>query len=206
MNNNYQDFLSLGGSLKGGEEKVEEVTVGLLGFKRDVEGLKTKVENRRKEVEGLVDERRKIRKEVQLGRNLLELDQRLEELEEKLMVVSLGANASDDKNEPLDMSESEEESEGEESENAISVSKLQRRVHQYIYIKRLVEKVGADHTFIIKQEEKMSRLRQTLLLDLSNILTRKGSPSDFGKESVLKVTALYRDMGESDEALKVLRK
>ncbi|KAL9119261.1 MAG: hypothetical protein Q9187_004185 [Circinaria calcarea] len=206
VNNNYQDFLSLGGSLKGGEEKIEEITVGLLGFRRDVEGLKKKIEDRRKEVEKLVDERRKIRKEVQLGRSLLEIDQRLEELEEKLMLVSMGANSPDNKDEPFNISDTEEESDGEEDASVLSVSRLQRRVQQYIYIKRLMEKVGAEHPFLIKQEERLSRLRQTLMLDLSNILTRKGSPDHYGKEDVLKAAALYRDMGESDEALRVLRK
>ena len=206
MNNNYQDFLSLGGSLKGGEEKIDEVTVGLLGFRREVDGLKKKVEDRRKEVESLINERRKIRKEVQLGRSLLEIDEKLEELEEKLMLVSMGANSPDNKDEPFDISETEEESEDEEDASVLSVSKLQRRVQQYIYIKRLMEKVGAEHPFLIKQEERLSRLRQTLMLDLSNILTRKGNSDDYGKVEILKAAALYRDMDESDEAIKVLRK
>ena len=32
MNANYEDFLGLGGQLKGGEERVEEVRLGVLGF------------------------------------------------------------------------------------------------------------------------------------------------------------------------------
>ena len=110
VNDNYQDFLSLGSSLKGGEEKIEEVRVGLLGFKRDVEGLKEKVKSRRLEVGNLVDERRRIRKEVQLGRSLLEVDQRLEELEERLMVASNGATGFENGNEGFDFSESDDES------------------------------------------------------------------------------------------------
>ena len=54
MNEKYQDFLSLGSSLRGGEDKIEEVRLGLLGFRRDVEGLRDMVEERRKEVEGLL--------------------------------------------------------------------------------------------------------------------------------------------------------
>jgi hypothetical protein len=34
VNSNYQDFLNLGNSLHGGEEKVEEVRIGLLGFRK----------------------------------------------------------------------------------------------------------------------------------------------------------------------------
>ena len=52
VNTNYEQFLSLGSDLKGGEEKVEDVRVGLLGFKRGVEDVRGKVRERRGEVEG----------------------------------------------------------------------------------------------------------------------------------------------------------
>ena len=63
VNENYTDFLSLGSTLKGGEEKVEEVRVGLLGFQRDVNGIKAAVTNRKEEVRGLVGERKQFRLE-----------------------------------------------------------------------------------------------------------------------------------------------
>ena len=86
VNENYQDFLSLGSSLRGGEDKVEEVRLALLGFRRDVDGLRGKVDGRRREVAALVDQRRKIRKEIQSGRRILMLDARLCELERNLMI------------------------------------------------------------------------------------------------------------------------
>src|SRR5580700_8340667 len=42
VNTNYEEFLSLGSDLKGGEEKVQDVRVGLLGFKRGVEDVRAK--------------------------------------------------------------------------------------------------------------------------------------------------------------------
>ena len=50
VNSNYQDFLGLGSSLKGGDEKVEEIRVGLLGFQKDVEGIRTNIEQREEDV------------------------------------------------------------------------------------------------------------------------------------------------------------
>ncbi|MCJ1398872.1 hypothetical protein MMC11_002073 [Xylographa trunciseda] len=207
VNDNYQDFLGLGGSLRGGEEKVEEVRVGLLGFKREVDTLKDKVEGRRKEVEGLLAERRAITKQVRSGRALLEVDSRLEDLEERLMVGSNGAvnTAVDGDEDDFSASESEEESDEDTPGNAIPLSRLRRRAQQFLYIKRLFTKIGAEHPFLIKQEERMMRIRQTILLDLSSALLQASGQDDSSKKRTLNIMAIYRDMGESGDALTALR-
>src|ERR1700733_10319554 len=74
VNTNYEQFLSLGSDLKGGEEKVEDVRVGLLGFQRGVEDVKAKVRERKSEVETLLTEKKGIGKDIAFGRRLLELD------------------------------------------------------------------------------------------------------------------------------------
>ena len=198
MNENYADFLSLGASLRGGDEKVEEVRVGLWGFKRDVEGLRGRVEARREEVEGLLKERKRIRGEVLLGRGLLEVEERVRNLEERLAV-------GDERGEGGDVSDSEEESEGEENEGVVSPSRLRKHAQRYLLIRRLVERIGPEHPFLVKLEERILRLRQTVLLDLSNALKGMQASSDEEKGRVMKILGIYRDMGESDEALKVLR-
>ena len=81
VNTNYEQFLSLGSDLKGGEEKVEDVRVGLLGFKRGVEDIRAKVRERKVEVASLLSEKRGVGREIALGRGLLELDARLEGVE-----------------------------------------------------------------------------------------------------------------------------
>ncbi|MCJ1269677.1 hypothetical protein MMC22_009569 [Lobaria immixta] len=203
VNENYQDFLLLGSSLHGGEEKVEEVRVGLLGFKRDVEGLKEKVEGRRKEVEGLVEERKRIRSDVQVARSLLEVNERIGELEHRLMVVS--SNGEDGKEEEdADFSDSEEDSE-EENQDGVSASRLKRHAQRYLYIRRLVDRIGPSHPFLVKQEERILRLRQTVLLDLGNALKQMSSASDEDKARLMKILGVYRDMGESEEALKIVK-
>ncbi len=202
MNENYQDFLSLGSSLHGGEEKVEEVRLGLLGFRRDVESLKCDIEGKKAEVETLIEERKTIREEVQLGRTLLEVDQTLQELEESLMIVS---NENDDQREDdAEPSDSDEDSD-EGKSGGMSISRLRRHVQQYVYIKRLMARSGSEHPFLLKQEERVLRLKQTVLLDLNSTLKQMSSTREEDKERLMKTLAIYRDMGEPEEALKVLR-
>ncbi|MCJ1321827.1 hypothetical protein MMC15_007172 [Xylographa vitiligo] len=207
VNDNYQDFLGLGGSLRGGEEKVEEVRVGLLGFKREVDTLKDKVEGRLEEVGGLLEERRAIAKEVRTGKALLEIDLRLEDLEERLMVGSNGAvnTAVDGDEDDFSASESDDESDEDTRGTTIPLSRLRRRVQQFLYIQRLFAKTGPEHPFLIKQEERMMRIRQTMLLDLSSALLQAGGQDEFSNKRTLDILSIYRDMGASGDALTALR-
>ena len=202
VNNNYQDFLSLGGSLQGGDEKVEEVRLGLLGFRRDVEGLKSKVEGKRTEVEALIAKRKSIRRDIQLGRTLLEIDQRLAELEKKLMLVSTT---------PADLgpgkdSDASSDSGGESDEaHGISLSKLQRHAQQYVHITRLMTRVGANHPFVSKRQGQVAKLRKTVLLDLSTALKQAHRSETANEGQILKVLEVYKNIDEIGEAVHLLR-
>lgn len=200
MNENYQDFLLLGSSLQGGQEKVEEVRLGLLGFKRDVEELRETVDKKWKEFGPLLEEKKRIRGEIQLGRALLDVDERVRDLEERLMLGSAGSAK-----EYEDVRFSETDDETEEDEGGISTSMLKRHAHQLIYIQRLVKKIGAEHPFLVGQEERILRLRQTILLDLSNTLKQCPAVSDEQKGRIIKILGIYREMGDFEEALKVLK-
>lgn len=202
MNNNYQDFLSLGGSLKGGDEKVEEVRLGLLGFRRDVEGLKSKVEDKATEVEALIAKRKTIRRDIQLGRTLLEIDQRLAELEKKLMLVS---TTSADPGRGRDSDASSESGGESDEERGITLSKLQRHAQQYVYIRRLMAKVGADHPFVSMRQGQVAKLRNTVLLDLSTALKQARRPGIASEGQVLKVLEIYKNIGEIGEAVHLLK-
>lgn len=184
--------------MRGGDEKVEAVKVGLLGFGREIEGLKKKVEGRREEVERLVEERRRVRREVMVGRGLLEVDRKVGELEARLMLVQ------DQKLEDDGGSDSEEES-GEDEDGAIAVSKLQRHVQEYVCIKRLVGRIGPHHQFLVKQEERILSLKQTVLLDLSSALKQAVAAGDEGKDALLKILGVYKVMDEPREAIAVLK-
>ena len=60
------------------------------GFRRGVEDVRGRVRERKVEVEGLLGEKKDVGRQIALGRELLEVDARLEELEDRLMVASLG--------------------------------------------------------------------------------------------------------------------
>ena len=208
VNTNYEQFLSLGSDLKGGEEKVEDVRVGLLGFKRGVEDVRGKVRERKVEVDGLLDEKKGISREIALGRKLLEVGARLEELEDKLMVASLGraTNGVDEEtwSESEDEEDHEEEFTSEGGVSATSTRKLQRLVADYRHVERLSASIG-DHPFIAGQESRMVRIRNTILLDLSTAFMQVASVGVGGKPRLITILSIYRDLGAGDEAVKVLK-
>ncbi|TVY33582.1 hypothetical protein LOCC1_G007520 [Lachnellula occidentalis] len=206
VNTNYEH---LGSDLKGGEEKVEDVRVGLLGFKRGVEDVRGKVRERKVEVEGLLGEKKDVSKQIALGRRLLEVDARLEELEDRLMVSSLGrvVNGGDEDSwtDSEDEEDDEDELEAETGVTGTSTRKLQRFVTDYLHVERLSNSVRKEHPFISAQQSRMLRVRNTILLDLSTTLKQTASTSEDGKSRLLKILGIYRDLGAEEEAIKVLK-
>lgn len=210
VNHNYRDFLGLGTSLRGGDEKVEEIRLGLLGFRREVAALKEKVGDRRKEIESLIAERRAVRQRIQLGRRLLELDQRIGELENKLLLtpklqredqnIKGGANEDDDLE-----SESESEDDGDDEDTQVPMHKLRRRAEQFMLVKHLSDTLVLDQPFVAQQADRISRLRQTLLLDLNSALKEVSALNETQGAGQLFMLETYRLMGEPKEATKLLR-
>jgi hypothetical protein len=202
VNSNYQDFLNLGNSLHGGEEKIEEVRVGLLGFRKEVDGLKKVVDEREKEVGGLLDERRDVRVKIEVGRRLLDYDARLRELEEELDINNAGKEGHE--NGVDEVSDSEDEEDDEEDDNyGVSATKLRRNVMQYRLVQEL-EKSLSEHPFVAAQAARIAKIRSTLL-DLSTALQQGKSAGQAGTGRVMKVMKIYADMEESAEAVKVLK-
>ena len=195
--------------MKGGDEKVEEVRFGLLSFKKEVEGLRAKVVDRKHEIEVLIGQRKRVLKQVQLGRRLLEVGQRIEDLEERLMLASNGSrkphmNGEDAEESESDV-ESEDEDEDEDETDGIPISRLQRHMEQYMYIRQSIAKIGDEHPFLMKHEERVSRLRQTVLLDLDNGLKQAAAGGEQDRDDLLKLLELYKQMGEENEAISVLK-
>lgn len=207
VNTNYEQFLSLGSDLKGGEEKVEDVIVGLLGFKRGVDAVRTTVRERKTEVDRLLGEKRGVVREIALGRKLLELDSRLEELEDRLMVESLGRPADAGSEDSWSDSEHEEDDEDLlELEGSLGgTKKLQRLVADCRRAEHLAKSIGMDHPFVAAQQSRMVRVRNTLLLDLSTALKQTAGTGENGKPKLIRILGIYRDLGAGDEAVKVLR-
>jgi hypothetical protein len=136
---------------------------------------------------------------------LLEVDSRLEELEDRLMVASLGRSPNG-----LEDSWSDEEDEEEELEvdgvvNGTSAKKLQRFVLDYRNVEHLSTTIGLEHPFIASQQPRLLRLKNTIVLDLNTALKQAISQGEEAKPRLIKILGIYRDLGASDEAVKILK-
>lgn len=202
VNDNYEQFLSLGSDLRGGEEKVEDLRVGMLGLKRGFEEVKSQVTQRRQKVDELLDEKKDIAQQINAGRKMLELDARMEELEEKLMMASLDMTAQSD----LYSGSEDEDDDGFEDVNPedARVKELERLVKDYRQMGQLSSSVG-QCAFVIAQAPRADRIRNTLLLDLATELKKAKGSEESSKTRMVQILALYREMGESAEAVKMLR-
>lgn len=200
VNDNYEQFLSLGSDLKGGDERVEDVRVGLLGLKRGFEEVKHQVTVRRQKTDELLDEKKSIGKQIAAGRMMLELDARLEELEEKLMMASLNQNAEDE----WSGSEDDEDEFEEISAEDARARELQRLIRDYRHVLRVAD-AAEECPFVKAQEQRMDRVRNTLLLDLATELKKACGSDEVSRARMVKVLGIYRDMGENAEAVKALK-
>ncbi|KAF5021331.1 hypothetical protein F66182_6631 [Fusarium sp. NRRL 66182] len=199
VNSNYTAFLSLGSELRGGDDKVEDVKVSLLGFRRAVEEVKTRVSERKEETNTLNGELRGVRSAIEQGRKMIELSERLTSLEERLSLDSL----------PADQREWDDESEDEEEDNdgnyGSSPTRLLASAQECSRIAKIIETLGPDTPFVIKMEERLTRCRNTLLLDLSHALKEAKKAGVPGQDRILKCLAVYRVLDAQSEAIKTLR-
>ncbi len=215
VNSNYTSFLSLGDELKGGEERVEDVRVALLGFRRAVEEVQSRVRDRKLEVQKGMEELGEIRSVAEMGRKMLELDERTADLEGRLALKSLGKTQKEKEALQSDWiaieaSDEDEDEEDEDDEGGISFvgsspAKLDRLARDYVAIQRLANSIGRDIPFVQKAYERIARCRNTILLDLGTALKGARNTGQRGQSRILKYLAVYRALDATAEALLVLR-
>lgn len=196
VNANYTSFLSLGSELKGGEERVEDVRVGLLGFRRAIEEVKGRVGDRGREIQGLSTELGGVRGEIETGRRMLELNDRLELLEGRLALD--GAEVDSD----------ESEDDEDEEENQIvgsSATKLAALAKDYTTIDAMADDIGRDTSYVKKLAERIAKCRATILLDVGTTIkaAKKAGPS--GQEKLIKLMAVCSTLDAQKEAIKALK-
>jgi hypothetical protein len=201
VNGNYEEFLSLGGDLKGGEEKVEGVRVGLLGFQREIETIRKAVQDRAKETAELLSDKKELRKEIVLGRSLLEVHERLEELEEKLGIKIKEEDDDEDDDEDDEDDENEDTPEGLSYNSA--VGRLRKQSEQYLIIVFQSSKIGSSHPFLVSLQPRVEEVRKTLILDLSASLRQARSSND--RNAVLGFSQVFGILEAQNDALKVLK-
>ncbi|KAF4453005.1 conserved oligomeric golgi complex component [Fusarium austroafricanum] len=196
VNSNYTAFLSLGNELRGGDDKVEDVKVSLLGFRRAVEEVKARVSERKEETNTLNGELRGVRSAIEKGRKMIELSERLTSLEERLSLDSMPNDEDWDE---------ESEDEDEDDNYGSSPARLLVSAQECSHITKLLESLDPDTPFAIKLEERLTRCRNTLLLDLGNALKEAKKAGVKGQDRVLKCLAIYRVLDAQSEAVKALR-
>ena len=224
VNANYTAFLGLGDELQGGGDRAGDVRVALLGFRRAVEELRSRVRERRVEVGGLNGELLGVRQAVEVGRKMLELDERVGGLEARLVVGSVGevnkvqgvksVGLERDEEEESDWEEgfegSEDGGEGESEEEdgefvCSGPSKLAALAREYVVVDELAESIGCDIPFIKKMDERITRCRNTILLDLSTALKEARKAGPRGQGRVIKFLGIYRVLDAQADAVKVLK-
>ncbi|KAI0968609.1 oligomeric golgi complex component, COG2-domain-containing protein [Xylaria arbuscula] len=199
VNANYASFLGLGDELRGGEDRVEDVRVALLGFRRAVEEVRTRVRERGVEVSGLTRELGVVRGEIEVGRKIVELEERVAALEGRLAVGSSGDTS--DESEEDDDEEDDEEGESVGS----SLGKLTQLAGDYVAVDDLADEIGRDAPLVRKMEERMIRCRNTLLLDLNAALKEARKAGAPARGRLLKLMGIYATLDAQGEAVKALK-
>ncbi|KAL9623909.1 MAG: hypothetical protein Q9160_001901 [Pyrenula sp. 1 TL-2023] len=215
INSNYRDFLSLGSTLQGGDEKVEDVRVGLLGFQRDLGSVRDKVQKRRDEIAVLLEEKRNLKQEIHLGQNILELADRIDTLEEKLMIGAKqgvkGAEATKVRDDSDIASEEEafdslDESSGGEDDaqrDSLYLRRLERHIDLYLTIAALKTRFGPTHPFLAQQESRLTKIRSTLLMDLKTA-TKQARSSEGSSSQLERINRMYTKLGEQKEVISTI--
>jgi len=222
VNSNYTSFLGLGDELKGGEDRVEDVRVALLGFKRAVEEIQGRVRERMVEAGALNDELRGVKSGVELGRRMLELDERVADLEVRLAVggggggnagnSQRGGGGQDDEyDSDWDddfIVDDKDESDEEDHTGFVgsSPTELATLAKDYVLVEKLAESLGWDLPFVKKTEERMMRCRNTILLDTSTALKEARRAGAKGHGRIVKLLGVYRTLKAETEAVQTLKR
>jgi conserved oligomeric Golgi complex subunit 2 len=213
VNDNYTDFLDLGNALKGGEGRVEEVRVGVLGFERELQGLRKRVDGERGRVREVLGQKRVVGREIAVGRGLLEVDRGLDELEGALGLkrgdgVGGAVLPAHDKQAAEVDEENEEDEEGagkgvewssawdddlddddlddddDEAEEGAIPPRLQSKIDKFLAIRVLCERFGREHPFIAAQQSRIRKIKETLLVDMDAAIRAETSVK--GKQAIMR--------------------
>lgn len=144
VNDNCNDYLLLGTTLQGGQDRVEEVRLSLLSCQRELKLLSEAVDSRRTKAAALIEHRKKVAAETQLGRNLLDLEQLLQDLEAALLLESV-SEPEFDESDPL--------------------TRVSGQVEVFLSVMLLTRRLSA-HPFVVAQQARIAKIKSTLVLDL----------------------------------------
>lgn len=204
VNANYTAFLSLGSELRGGDDRVEDVKVALLGFRRAVDDIRTKVAARREDALALNAQLRHVRSDVALGRAVMELSDRLSALEERLALDVAGHEREWD----YDRGDLDDDDDPDQHVDGLVGSppaRLLQSARDCSHIAALADSLPRQHPLVAKCRERLATCRGTLLLDLANALKEARGAGPRGQGRVLRYLAIYRVLDARRDAVKALR-
>ena len=188
MNAHYTDFLSLGSSVKGQSEKVEELRVGVMGVRREVENVQRVVKVKEEDVGRLLTERKGLRAEIEKARGLVRWEEDVSRLEGKLERAQAGGAERSEED------WSSEADEDEEEEGVVELAGLKRRVRDVVALQRTAEKsAGRQHPFVVAQWPRVVRLKNTIVLDVREALKKARQRRD--GDAVVDLLGLLRELG-----------
>lgn len=206
VNSNYTAFLSLGDELRGGDDKVEDVRVALLGFRRAVEVVRGRISEKKSEADKLNSELRGVRGSLEDGRQMIEVSERLTALEERLSPEGVL-----DENGERAWDSSDEEDSDAEDENAPqnwqarSPARLLTSAQQCAKTTAMFDTLDSAHPFVLKLEERLERVRNTLLLDLGYAVAEAKKAGVKGHDRLFRYMSIYGVIDAQGEAVKALR-
>lgn len=226
VNARYEDFLGLGGSVAGGGEKVEEVRVGLMGLRREVDSVRTVVLEKEKLVEDLLRERTRGVREREWGRAAVRFWEGVGRLERTLGVAAANGTAKapvengeddeesedsfqdddDDDDDDYEDDNEDDDTDGLESDGTVPLPRLRRRVDELLALERLAHWLDPRHPFVAAQQHRLLKIRNTLLVDLNTTLRRAKGLDGKASGGTLKVLELYRKLDAGKDAIDIFKR
>jgi len=149
-------------------------------------------------VADLLAQKRSIKHDIGFGRALLEIGERLEDLEDQLGIGKANGqkiaerNYTEDKDGPVDgegddWRSDESGDEVDDEKTGLSAS-MKRRVEKYLILRLLMGRHDPEHPFLANQNGRVKQIRAMLALDLEAIL--KQTRDDQARQEVVRL----RDM------------
>jgi len=171
------------------------VKVGVLGFDNGVRGVRDGVRSRRVEVARLLKERKGVAVEIALGREMLEVEGRVGDLESALSVGS----------EEEDGEVWDDDDDGGDGVNG-GVLRLRRLVYSFVVARNQIQRLGGrDQPFMVTLDDRMSHVRKTLLIDLGTALKEAKRAGEDDRGKIVDVLVLYSVLEEGGEVVKILK-
>lgn len=207
VNSHYEDFLTLGSNLKGGDAKVEELRAGVLGFKREAVSIRDTLLEEEQAIEKLIAEKKRVRKDIATGQRLVQWERRLSRLEEKLLVGNDGVrlNTQQENTQSSDMSSTDDDDGADPTAPSQQVSRIQRRVHELLVLERQTHNIDVDQPYLVAQGSRLTRVRNTLLLDIRMCLKDVDGTVNERQRNFLALAKMYRLLGATQEAVKAIK-